>query len=393
MKAQKILYWQWHSFLKTGAERALRSLVPEVTVFSYQLENWEKDDRFCETFLAALKKEPFDAVFSVNFNPLISQICQEQGVPYLSWVYDAPLHIRDLSPLKNEVNRAYFFDRGEAETLRSEGYPVMDLPLAGDVVTFQQTIKEASSAERERFRSEIALVGQLYQTEYAYYMGPLTPYQRGFLEGILNAQGKVYGGYFLPELLTKELLNGMNERYHAASGGSAAITEKELIYLLAQEITGRERLMALSLLGRRFPVDLYSTNEDERLPKWDEARGAGVRCHAYIDYYSMMPLVFASAKINLNISLKCIRTGVPLRVFDVLSCGGFLLTNFQAELPELFNPGEELVCYQSMEELVTLTDFYLKHDEERRRVAENGRQRIEADYTPEKQMKKILEKL
>ena len=70
-----------------------------------------------------------------------------------------------------------------------------------------------------------------------------------------------------------------------------------------------------------------------------------------------------------------------------------MLTNFQAELPELFNPGEELVCYQSMEELVTLTDFYLKHDEERRRVAENGRRRIEADYTPEKQMKKILKKL
>ena len=393
MNVQRVLYWQWHSFLKTGAERALRTLVPEVAVFSYQMEDWEKDDRFCEAFLTELKKEPFDAVFSINFNPLISAICQGQGIPYLSWVYDAPLHIRDLSPLKNEVNQTYFFDRGEAESLRGQGYPVMDLSLAGDVVTFQERITKASSAERERFRSDIALVGQLYQTEYAYYMGPLTPYQRGFLEGILNAQGKVYGGYFLPELLTQEFLEGMNERYRKASGGTAGITERELTYLLAQEITGRERLMALSLLGRRFPVELYSTNKEERLPKREDGQKTGVRCHPYIDYYDGMPLVLAGAKINLNISLKCIRTGVPLRVFDVLACGGFLLTNFQAELPELFNPGEELVCYQSMEELVTLTDFYLKHDEERRRVAENGRRRIEADYTPEKQMKKILEKL
>ncbi len=393
MKPQRILYWEWHSFLKTGARRALCALVPEVTVFSYQMENWEQDDRFCAAFLAALKKQPVDAVFSVNFNPLISSICQEQGVPYLSWVYDAPLHIRDLSPLKNEVNHTYFFDRGEAESLRNQGYPVLDLPLAGDIATFQETIGKASQAERERYRSEVAFVGQLYQTEYEYYMGPLTPYQRGFLEGILNAQGKVYGGYFLPELLTEDFLNGLNDRYRAASGGTVSVTERELAYLLAQEDTRRERLLALSLLGRRFPVDLYSTSEDERLPKRQDGQNIGVRCHPYTDYYKTMPLIFAGAKINLNISLKCIRTGVPLRVFDVLSCGGFLLTNFQAELPELFNLGEELVCYQSMEELVALADFYLKHEDERRRIAENGKRRIETDYTPEKQMKKILEKV
>lgn len=393
MKIQRILCWQWRSFLKTGVERALQALVPEVTFFFYQMEDWEKDDRFCEAFLAALKKVPFDAVFSVNFNPLISRICHEQGVPYLSWIYDAPLHIRDLSPLRKEENHAFFFDRGEAQSLRNEGFPVLDFPLAGDAETFQRTIDKAPAAKRERYRSEIALVGQLYQTEYNYYMGPLTPYQRGFLEGILNAQGKVYGGYLLPELVTKDLLRGLNDRYRSASGGTASITERELTYLLAQEITSRERLMALSLLGRRFPVELYCTKGDERLPIRAEGQQTGVRCHPYIDYYNGMPLVFAGAKINLNISLKCIRTGVPLRVFDVLSCGGFLLTNFQAELPELFHPGEELVCYQSMEELVTLTEFYLKHDEERRRVAENGRRRILSDYTPEKQLKKILEKV
>ena len=393
MKIQRILNWQWHSFLKTGTERALKALVPEVTGFFYQMEDWEKDERFCEAFLAALRKEPFDAVFSVNFNPLISAICQEQGVPYLSWVYDAPIHIRDLSPLKNEVNRTFFFDRGEAESLRNEGYPVQYLPLAGDAETFRKTIEKAAASDRLKYRSEIALVGQLYQTEYNYYMGPLTPYQRGFLEGIVNAQGKVYGGYFLPELVTKELLDGLNERYHAASGGTASITERELTYLLAQEITGRERLTALSLLGRRFPVELYSPNQDDRLPKRIEGQETGVRSHPYVDYYGIMPQVFAGAKINLNISLKCIRSGVPLRVFDVLSCGGFLLTDFQAELPELFEPGEELVCYQSMEELLALSDFYLRHEEERRRIAENGKRRILSDYTPEKQMKKILEKV
>ena len=106
-----------------------------------------------------------------------------------------------------------------------------------------------------------------------------------------------------------------------------------------------------------------------------------------------MPLAFANAEINLNISLKCIRTGVPLRVFDVLSCGGFLITNFQAELPELFEIGRELVCYSSVAELKELVDYYLRHEEERKRIAENGLRRIQECYTPEIQMKKIFGKI
>lgn len=393
MKITSILYWQWHSFLKTGVERALRQIASEVEVFSYQLSDWENDDAFREQFRAALSKKSYDAVFSVNFNPMISMLCQEKGVLYISWVYDSPIHIRDLTPLRNEVNRTFFFDRGEAEAFSAEGYPVLHHPLAGDTIAFRKTIDMASRSERQSYQSEISFVGQLYRTEYDYYLSPLTAYQRGFLEGTISSQGKVYGGYFISELLNEELLAGLNERYREASGGTASISKRELMYLLAQEVTRRERFLALSLLSGRYLVDLYSADDDERLPKRVVGGQTGCLRHSYIDYYTKMPLVFAGTEINLNISLKCIRTGVPLRVFDVLSCAGFLITNFQAELPELFEIGEEVVCYGSIGELAELIDFYRKHDGERRRIAENGRRRIERDYTPEKQLQKIFEKI
>lgn len=390
---KKLLYWQWHSFLKQGLEQGLKSLGAEVTTFFYQLKDWEEDEAFQQQFRKALEKEAFDAVISINFNPIISAICQEKGVPYLSWVYDSPLHIRDLSPLKNEVNRTFFFDRGMAEAFREQGIAAEHLALAGDLYSFQKRIREASAAERKRFSSGISMVGKLYQTEYQHQIGPLTQYQRGCLEGILASQSRVYGGYFIPEVLTEELLSGINEKYRAASGGKTQISMRQLEYLLACEVTARERFLAMTLLSGRFPVDLYGGDKDSRLSERKGEEAAGIRYHGYIDYYSEMPLVFAFSDINLNISLKCIRTGVPLRVFDVLSCGGFLITSFQAELPELFELGSELVAYGSMEELVSLCDYYEKHEAERRGIAENGRRRIETDYTPEKQLEKILKKI
>lgn len=387
----QILHWQWHSFLKTAVTDAFAALGIEADLFFYQLTDWEHDEKFREKFRAALRKKPYTAVFSINFNPMISDLCEEAGIPYVSWVYDSPIHIRDLAPLKNSVNRTFFFDRGQAEEYRAAGYPAEYLPLAGDVRTFQRTV--AGTSDAHRYASELAFVGQLYANDYAYYLRPLSPYQRGYLEGILGAQGKVYGGYLLPSLLTDELLAGLNEQYKKASGGTASIEKRELEFLLAQEITSRERLLALSLLSKRCMVELYGAKKDERLPERGMEQQNGVRYHDYADYYSVMPLIFSQAKINLNISLKCIRTGIPLRVFDVLACGGFLITNYQAELPEYFNLGEDLVCYGSIEELVALTDFYRKHDTERQRIAENGMRRIKADYTPEKQLQKIFQKI
>lgn len=48
-----------------------------------------------------------------------------------------------------------------------------------------------------------------------------------------------------------------------------------------------------------------------------------------IDWYSVMPLVFKNTCINLNITLKSIQSGIPLRGMDIMGSGGFLLTNYQ----------------------------------------------------------------
>ena len=226
------------------------------------------------------------------------------------------------------------------------------------------------------------MVGQLYESEYAYYLTPLDEYMRGYLEAVLSAQMRLYGAYFLPELLTDDLLDKLNGMYDKASAGTVQIEKRELEFMLAKEITSRERKVALTVLARNHQVSLYSNDKNVALPN--------VKADNYVDYYTKMSVVFASSRINLNITLKCIQTGIPLRILDILAGGGFLITNYQAELEEYFKLGGDIVIYQELEELPEIADFYLKHETERRHVCERGKDIIEKKFTFEDRLGRML---
>lgn len=375
----RILFWQWHSFMNKGIEQALKKMGQVYDVFFYQLEDWEKNEDFQQKLDEKLRSENFGLVLSVNYCPLIAQVCKIRKLHYVAWVYDSPMNIRNLEDIKNGYTKVFMFDRGMAERYQKQGYPVAYMPLAVDKTVFAL---ELPGAQQERYQTDVSLVGNLYQTEYSYFSGPLDEYQRGYLEGIINAQMKVYGGYLIPEILTDDFLRALNERYRKASGGTFQMGRRELEYMLACEITGRERYIALSLLSDFCQVDLYSAENSERL--------LNVNYKGYADYYTQMPQVFRYSKINLNISLKTIYTGLPLRMLDVMGCGGLLFTNFQAELPEYFSMGEDCVVYEDLEQLVFLAKYYLEHQEEGRKIAENGRRRVESDFTFEDRIRRMI---
>ena len=377
----KLLFWQWHSFMGKGVERALRKLEVEYDTFFYQMKDWEEDEIFAEQLESRLATGQYNIVFSINFNPIISEVCEMHHIAYRAWVYDSPIHIRNLTPLKNTYTKAYFFDRGQVLEYQKNGIAAEYLPLAADVETFSSIA--VSEQDRKEYQSEISLVGQLYQTVYPQYAAPLDAYEKGYLEGIMAAQKMVYGGYFLPDFLTDELIRKMNAAYQKAWNGNIAVNKREVEFLLASEMTRRERFEILSLLSNHFDVALYSGDSDAHLNK--------LRHKSYVDYYSVMPKVFKTSAINLNISLKTIRTGIPLRILDILASGGFVLSNFQEELAEYFKLGEEIITYGDLEELYYLTDYYLKHEEERKCIAANGLERVKKDFRFEDCMRKMIE--
>ena len=109
-----------------------------------------------------------------------------------------------------------------------------------------------------------------------------------------------------------------------------------------------------------------------------------------INYDEVMPKIFYLSKINLNITLRSIETGVPLRVFDIMSVGGFVMSNYQEELEELFVPDKEIVLFKDIPELLDKVNYYLSHEEERIRIAMNGYKKVREQYDIQHAVSKIL---
>lgn len=365
--------------MNEGVLNGLKELNIEYDTFFYQLEDWEEDTLFVEKFSAHLSKGGYDCVFSINYVPLISEVCEEKGIRYVSWVYDSPIHIRDLKSLKNNCNEIYFFDRGQAEDYRKQGIDARHMTLAVDTGFWKKQIDANPDFAPV---SEISFVGKLYGTEYKFFISALDKYLQGYMEGVVSAQGKIYGGNLIPELITDEILEKMNAEYAKVAKDGFQMGRRELEFLLACETTHRERITILNLLAQHFDVHLYTGDEGTGITN-------AVR-HPYADYSTQMPVVFHNSKINLNISLKTISTGMPLRVLDIMGCGGFLLSNFQVELAEYFSLGQECVVYESLEDLYEKAVYYLAHDTEREQIAAAGYERVKRDFTFRERLSKML---
>lgn len=374
----KLLFYKWNSFMNEGLERGLEQLQLTYDTFFYQLDDWESDTNFKKVFTKRLYSCGYDCVLSINYVPLISDTCEKYGIRYIAWVYDSPIHIKNLSSMKNSCNEIYLFDRGQVEELQKKGMPVRHMPLAVDTEFWEQQIKKKNPMEKQK---DISFVGQLYKTEYNYFMSPMDDYIRGYLEGIVNVQGKIYGGYLIPELVTDKLLNQMNMQYEKVASDGFQMGKRELEFLLASEVTYRERYTSLALLANHFQVNWY-TGDEIKIPN--------VIKYAYADYLTQMPVIFHDSKINLNISLKTIRTGIPLRALDIMGCHGFLLSNFQTELAEYFVPNEECVLYENIEDMYEKCTFYLKHNTERQKIADAGYKKVKSEFTFKTRLSKLL---
>ena len=90
-------------------------------------------------------------------------------------------------------------------------------------------------------------------------------------------------------------------------------------------------------------------------------------------------------------TLRSIHTGIPLRAMDIMGCGGFLLTNYQQDFLDFFEPGIDYIYYSNKKELLYLADYYLLHEEERQEIARNGYKKVKEGHTYQNRIELLLE--
>ena len=389
----EILFYRYNSICEPDIIQVFENF--GITVHREEMEMHDKNitPRLCSARVAEwILSHPLSFVFTVNFFPAISYTCNHFKVPYVCWSVDSPVPELFSNAIKNEYNRIFLFDKAQYDFFAPVNPSCIHyLPLATNVKRWEQVILSMTEEDYRHYGSDVSFVGSLYTEKCKYdtlvSSGKLSDYTRGFVDGLIESQLHVYGYNFIMDNLTdrvvSEIASADPQFYH----GTDTFMDTDR-YLVAHQYIGMklaavERQRTLAALSEHFSVNLYTRSDASTLPKVHNRGGAST--------LTEMPKVFQASKINLNMTMRPIETGLSLRVWDVLGCGGFLLTNYQAELPSYFEIGKDLDAYESLPELLEKVQYYLTHEEERIEIAIHGYEKTARLHSYENRLAEMIQ--
>ena len=377
----KLLFFRYNSIFEPDCIEAFKYLGLEIAQLNISdYENTEKASvAVADLYLKEKNNNtPFLFVFSINFFPVISDLCQKLGVLYVCWSVDCPVNELLFNQIKNPCNRIFLFDH--AQYLRFERYNpgnIFYLPLGTNVDRLQKTVAAITESDKKRFTHDICFIGSLYGEKNPLKDLSLSEHTKGFIDGLKTAQMSVFGCNFIEQALTQEVIEDIKGSSLSKSNeGFVASLDRYVVAhsYIGMDLAETERKHILNELSKDHSVAIYTLSDTSDLPNVQNMGPANT--------LNEMPKIFNLSKINLNITMRPIETGLSLRVYDVLGSGGFLITNYQAEIPEIFQPDEDIVLYESIPDLLGKIDYYLKlkekcnyyltHEDERRQIAING---------------------
>lgn len=382
----KILFLDSPAFAKQDMIDAFTETGIKCDLFFHEAYKDRKNPEFDKAFSAAAAKDTYEFVFSFNYFPILSNCCQKHGLKYVSYVYDSPLVALYSCTLINSCNYVFLFDSDTYLTFKNAGiHTVYYLPLAANV-------KRLSSMQcpvtlKPMLTSDVSFVGSLYNEKHNLFerLSGLPEFTSGYLTAIMQAQQMVYGQFFLEDLLSPDIINELQKvcPYKPLSDGTEPDAYVYANYFLCRKITSNERIALLKHASEQFQLKLYTHYPSDELKK---AQFIGP-----VDYYDTMPFIFQNSRINLNITLKSIHTGIPLRCMDIMGSGGFLLTNFQSDLLDCFVPDEDFVFYENETDFCNKISYYLSHEKKRQQIIDNCLGKMTEAHTFVHRVKTILD--
>ncbi len=424
-----IVFYRYDSICEEDYIDAFKAL--GIEVFEITEEMKDKDipqSKRVELVHNAIESVHPAFIFSVNFFPAVADICFIHKVLYLCQTVDSPMPTLFSASIRHSTNRIFLFDRAQFERFSCYNPEcVFYLPLSSAVKRYDGVIEGITEEDVKRFSEDISFVGSLYSEKNplngafntakckpdisaakpsfnrAFYFEEcktdvtkeknsfnrgvkLSDYSRGFIDGLLDMQERVYGSNLIEGALNDRCISELKKLFpdYFAFDNAVDDTDRYIAAhsVLGMELAERERVKTLNTLAAHFDTTLYTRSETGKLK--------GVVTKGGVLTHTEMPKIFNLSKINLNITIRPIETGLPLRIFDIMGCHGFVLSNYQDEIAGLFNIGEDIEVYSDYEELVAKCSYYLEHEDERKRIAENGYRRVAENYTYEKRVMEMF---
>lgn len=375
----RILYIQTNEISLLDIPRVLDTQGYEVYQGNFGLHAEEYEETGCRRIISAIEDLDIQCAVSYDFIVTIAQACFEAGIPYVAWVYDAPQKGLYTHFAMYPCNYIFTFDKMQAHRLRDIGAQhIVHLPLAVDGEKVKMVTDTIGKKMKKGYQSEITFIGQLYNRGYedSHLKQMDEDCKRQIQQAVDTCFLKWDKGINIYGQLSEKCIATLDEMEGHKVQRFYPYMSEQFFYeaaLLCRILANRERVHVLNKLAEQYEVTFYTQDTDTKQLSERVKVRPGVS-------YDVLSHIYRRSKINLNMTLHCIETGAPQRVLDVMAAGGFMLSNYQEELEEMFVPGEEIVLYHNEEELEKYVAYYLAHDEERERIAQKGREKVLQKY-------------
>lgn len=313
----------------------------------------------------------------------LTEFLRSIEMPAASWYVDSPDLIvgafqKNVSPFTS----LFLWDRSFIKGMQSKGFEsVHYLPLATDESVFRPMTVRKHRKKLERYRCEVGFVGN----------SMLEPVQ-GWMKKVASSLHSVI------ESAAVAMMERGCDHEHALTllppeqrAMVSSLDEREMMDLEGAVLWKATLRYRLSCIEKLQGFNSVIHGDDGWRSLLNGERPA--RIMPPIHYYRDVPFFYNACSVNFNATSRQMKQAVNQRVFDVPACGAFLLTDSQEALGELFDVGSEMSVFTGIDEIPDFIRYYLTHPEERRRIAERGRERVLAQHTYRHRLAELITKM
>ena len=301
-----------------------------------------------------------ELVVSVGYIPGLPEVLAEQGLRHLIWEVDPALDLVNRATGPVHTTRVFTYRQAQVRAYEDAGFQAEFRPLCSD--PNKRRGIALSQADQAQFGAPVAFVGASMQENAQRY--------RRIMHALLSKAGRS--------------LEELDDRLAAQAARPQRFVLMDLVEdpalqvpdldlrVLVGEIAAAEQRM--NFLRALLPLGLKVWGDSG----WSEL-GAAYQGPAGHDH--ALTRIYNAAQVHVDIGRIYQNDIVTMRVFDVLACGGLLITQDSPALRGLFTPGEHLLAVNTPQEMHDAVVWALAHPDESRMIARAGQARVLARHT------------
>ena len=377
----KVLFYRYNSICEPDFIDAFATAGLQVSEVTVEMER--KDilgEERVRILLEAIASEQPLFVFSIDFFPFISLVCERVGIIYAALSVDCPVAEIYSPEIKNKCNRVFLFDKDQYDSLKDicPGR-VFYMPLGAAaerlaVIPFPET-----------YEYGVSFIGSLYNEKDRYALlkkqGKIEKSALDHMEELVEAQLKERGLDIIEKGLTENDIRALKDADPGFYENPDAVTDMDRYVAvnnyLGNHLTSLDRIKVLNMLGESLPegtVHLFTRSDTSEISK-------NVVIHGGVNTLTEMPTVFRSSVINLNLTSRTIKKGLPQRIWDILGSEAFCVTDGDRLFDGNLETGTHLKTFASYDELPDICAYYLEHADEAENMAAAGYDTVRISHT------------